>query len=82
MVLLQSSSHGQGPRLSWSTGCTDTYYLYVFVLVFVFLSVIAIAKAAKVVIFLSEMLIENGDIGDIINHSTLKNEIKCFDALT
>ena len=78
MVLLQSSSHGQGPRLSWSTSCTDTYYLYVFV----FLSVIAIAKAAKVVIFLSEMLIENGDIGDIINHSTLKNEIKCFDALT
>ena len=78
MVLLQSSSHGQGPRLSWSTGCTDTFYLYVFV----FLSVIAIAKAAKVVIFLSEMLIENGDIGDIINHSTLKNEIKCFDALT
>ena len=78
MVLLQSSSHGKGPRLSWSTGCTDTYYLYVFV----FLSVIAIAKAAKVVIFLSEMLIENGDIGDIINHSTLKNEIKCFDALT
>ena len=78
MVLLQSSSHGQGPRLSWSTCCTDTYYLYVFV----FLSAIAIAKAAKVVIFLSEMLIENGDIGDIINHSTLKNEIKCFDALT
>ena len=78
MVLLQSSSHGQGPRLSWSTGCTDTYYLYVFV----FLSVIAIVKAAKVVIFLSDMLIENGDIGDIIYHSTLKNETKCFDALT
>ena len=55
LVLLQSSSHGQGPQLSWSwsTCCTETYTLYL----------LQLQRLPKLLsTFPCEKLIENGDI--------------------